>query len=153
MESLKPRGGFYQSINDNGSIASDSPSEFSEKDAINPNLRELMEQSFKDKYEIMKRAYESRIEQLSQVIQETCQQLLSDEILANMKGDPTSQDYIPAHLQELLSSHIHGERERYIHDLEPVASLESASRQSVDKVQVQERNPPFRERCKQGQEG
>ena len=78
MESLKPRGGFYQSINDNGSIASDSPSEFSEKDAINPNLRELMEQSFKDKYEIMKRAYESRIEQLSQVIQETCQQLWTD---------------------------------------------------------------------------
>ncbi len=140
MESLKPRGGFNQSMNDNGSIASDSPSEFSEKDAVNPNLRELMEQSFKDKYEIMKRAYQSRIEQLSQVIQETCQQLVSDEVLANMKGDPTSQDYIPAHLQELLSTHVHSERERYIHDLvSRLASLESAGRQSADKVLVQER--------------
>ena len=139
MESLKPRRGFYP-VDDNGSIQSDSASEFSEKDVVNPNLMELQEKSFKDRYEIMKRAYESRIEQLSQVIQETCQQLVSDEVLANMKGDPTSQDYIPAHLQELLSTHVHSERERYIHDLVTrVASLESSGKQSADKVQVQER--------------
>ena len=61
----QPKHGFYQqsSLNENGSIASDSPSDFSDKDIMNPNLRELMEQSFKDKYEIMKRAYEERISQ------------------------------------------------------------------------------------------
>jgi chromosome segregation ATPase len=143
MEIVQPKHGFYPTsyMNENGSIASDSPSEFSEKDnGINPNLRELMEQSFKDKYEIMKRAYEERIVQMSAVIQETCSSLLTDEIINKMKSDPTSQGFIPAHINELLNTHVHGERERYLHDLvQRCGSLEASNRQNSDKVQVQER--------------
>jgi hypothetical protein len=69
------------------------------------------------RYNLLKQAYEERIEQLSQVVHNTCAKLLSDEVFIELKGDRTSAAFVPSHLSEVISASLHGEREEYIHEL------------------------------------
>jgi hypothetical protein len=69
------------------------------------------------RYNLLKQAYEERIEQLTQVVNSTCAKLLSDEVFIELKGDRTSAAFVPSHLSEVISASLHGEREEYIHEL------------------------------------
>jgi len=98
----------------------------------------MLQRQFGDRYEAMKSHYEQRIVQLSEVIQDTCMTLCSDELLASMKQDATSSAFMPAHISEILNVHIDAERERYLHDLVQHAStLEAQNRALQDKAERQ----------------
>lgn len=77
----------------------------------------LIEQHFKDKYRFLRDAYEQRIRQLTEVVNNTCENLFSDELLIEMKSDKTSSAFIPAHLGELIDKHLEGDREKFIHEI------------------------------------
>lgn len=99
---------------------------------------QMIQRQFADRYEAMKSHYEQRIVQLSEVIQDTCMSLCSDELLASMKQDATSSAFMPAHISEILNVHIDAERERYLHDMvQQVSSLEAQNRTLRDKTEKQ----------------
>lgn len=113
----------------NDGYISDVPSQasFAQSDVSNDLIvsTKVLEKHFKDKYNALKQAYEQRIRQLSDVVHETCNNLITDEILMEMKNDKTSSAFIPAHLSEVINSHLESERERFIHSIvTKVASLE-----------------------------
>ncbi len=93
----------------------------------------VLEKHFKDKYNILRSAYEQRIKALSEVVQETCTNLFSDELLNEMKNDKTSSAFIPAHLSEVITQHLEGERERFIHQIvTKLSSMELELDKNVD---------------------
>ena len=113
----------------NDGYLSDVPSQasFAQSEVSNDLIvsTKVLEKHFKDKYNALKHAYEQRIRQLSDVVHETCNNLISDEILLEMRNDKTSSAFIPAHLSEVINSHLESERERFIHSMvTKVASLE-----------------------------
>ena len=65
--------------------------------------KEALDATYQDKYNLMKSAYEQRITQLSEVIQDTCMSICNDELLNSMKLDNTSSAFMPAHISEILS--------------------------------------------------
>jgi predicted nucleic acid-binding Zn-ribbon protein len=92
----------------------------------------------KEKIDSMKYHYEQRISQLSEVIQDTCMSICSDELLQSMKLDATSSAFVPAHISEILNVHIDAERERYIHSIvENVSNLEASNRSMSSKLDKQ----------------
>jgi len=116
---------------DNAEFMSDV---FSESEVSNPpananvNLNvstRLIEQKFKDKFQILRNAYEDRIRDMSVKLQETFANLSGDEVLQEMRHDKLSSAFIPAHLVEVLNAHLKSDREAHIHRLnEKLASLE-----------------------------
>ena len=106
------------------------PSDFSQ-DFVDSTER--LEKHFQDKYKILRNAYETRILKLSEVVEQTCAKLFSDEMLTLLKSDSTSASFIPAHLTEIISSQIHSENERYIQSiLQKLSSLELQHSKSTD---------------------
>lgn len=107
-------------------------------DDVNPAFREsysnTLDVMYRDRHNIMKRAYEQRIVQLSDVIQETCQTLIGDEVLNSMKSDPVASAYTLPAIHEMLTNHINGEREKYVHQLiQNIGTLEGRNRSMADK--------------------
>ena len=97
----------------------------------------LIERVYKSQYDVMRQAYEQRIVQLSDVIQDTCQAMLSDEVLTSKQNDPVAAAYTLPHIHELLSTHIESEREKYIHSLiQKVGDLEGTNRNLTEKNNV-----------------
>lgn len=126
--------------------ASNVPSEDASHDLI--FSARMLEQSFKDRYRVLRAAYEQRIRQLSDVIQDACAALFSDELLNEMKSDKTTSAFIPAHLSELLDRHLQSERERYIHqilthmsivdvDLAKAKEKSTAQQQRISKLEAE----------------
>ena len=76
-----------------------------------------IERQFKDKYRVLRGAFERRIEQLTSSVESVCARLMSDELIASMKTDAASSVFIPAHISETLSSYLQGDRESAIQDL------------------------------------
>jgi hypothetical protein len=76
-----------------------------------------LEKHFRDKYHLLRSAYEKRIKELSQVVQATCTNILSDELIMEMRGDKASSAFIPAHISEIIERHLDSERERFLHEL------------------------------------
>ena len=100
--------------------------------------RRVLENQFQDRFNSMKHHYEQRISQLSDVIQETCMSLVSDELLQSMRNDATSSAFMPAHISEILNVHIEAEREKYIHNMvENVSVLEATNRTMTTKLEKQ----------------
>jgi len=107
-----------------------APSEFSEEFY---SSTKMLEQHFKDKYKVLRDAYEQRVLQLSDVVTRTCEHLLGDEVLLEMRTDKASSVFIPAHLSEVIQRHLEHEREQFIHKL--VTQLSSVK---VELLQCQE---------------
>lgn len=63
-----------------------------------------LEQQIKDKFKFLRESYESRINHLVHVVNNTCESLYSDELLIEMKSDRISSAFIPAHLGESNNS-------------------------------------------------
>ncbi len=117
-------------LSDVPSQASNAPSEISQDLVASTKV---LEKHFKDKYKVLRSAYEQRIKQLSEVVQETCANLFSDELLNEMKNDKTSSAFIPAHLSEIIDRHMESEREKFIHQaVTKLASLELELGKTVD---------------------
>ena len=111
-----------------------------------------LEQTFKDRYSVLRSAYEARIKALQEMISECCAGLFSDELLHEMKQDRTSSAFIPAHISELLSTHLEGERERYLHQVvQHLSSVETELARSREKTAQQgNRIARLEEACAQG---
>jgi len=105
-------------LNDDEGYVSDVPTQASDDASVSlVQSARVLEHTFRDRYNVLRAAYETRIKSLSDVIQDACASLFSDELLNEMKQDKTSSAFIPAHLSELLDKHLENERERYIHQL------------------------------------
>jgi chromosome segregation ATPase len=77
----------------------------------------VLEKQFKDKYKILRIAYERRIQQLTTSVEAVCAQILGDDLIASMRTDAASSVFIPAHISETLASYLKGDRESDIQDL------------------------------------
>lgn len=77
----------------------------------------VLEKHFRDKYQILRSAYEQRIKDLTSVIQSACSNLVSDELIVEMKGDRASSAFIPTHINEVITRHLDSEREKFMHEL------------------------------------
>ena len=77
----------------------------------------VLEKQFKDKYRVLRGAYERRIEQLTTSVEAVCARILGDDLIASMRTDAASSVFIPAHISETLASYLKGDRESDIQDL------------------------------------
>jgi LPS O-antigen subunit length determinant protein (WzzB/FepE family) len=73
-----------------------------------------LENQFQQRYQILKAAYEDRIKQLSVALEETCNEIASNEIIHSLKEDPTSLIFVPNFIQDILFSHLKSDREKYL---------------------------------------
>ena len=76
-----------------------------------------IEKQFKDRYKILRTAYERRIQQLTSSVEAVCAQLCGDDLIASMRTDAASSVFIPSHISETLASFLKGERESDIQDV------------------------------------
>lgn len=112
--------GFHGSENGDGYLSdvqtlnSNNPSEVSQD--FHSSAR-LLEQLFNDKCNFIRDSYDQRSRQLSDVVNKLCEDLVSDEVLQEMRSDRTSSAYIPAHLGEVIHRHLEDNREQFIHRL------------------------------------
>ena len=97
---------------------------------------EILEKNFEDKIGLVRGEYEKRLRHLGDAIRETCRNVISDDVLAEMKTDPTSSAFIPAHLHEMIEMQFTNEREAYIHGL--VAKVSSLELDASKRVQMHE---------------
>ena len=99
----------------------------------------VLESHFKEKYQILRKAYEQRIKQLSDVIQNMCSAFYADELLQQMKNDKTSALFIPSHLNEVIDHHLQSEREKYVQELLlRTSSLELELNQAQRTISIQQ---------------
>ena len=77
----------------------------------------LLEQNFKDKYNFIREVYDKRNRQLSSVVNKTCEGLISNDLLREMRNDATCSAFVPAHLGEVINRHLEDNREQFIHQL------------------------------------
>jgi hypothetical protein len=77
----------------------------------------MLENHFKERYQMLRNAYEQRIKQLTGVVQNMCSSFYNDELLQQLKSDRTSAFFIPSHLNEIVENHLHSEREKYVQEL------------------------------------
>lgn len=85
-----------------------------------------LEQGFKYKFRILRNAYEERLVNLSQIVESSFGALINEEIGSEMRNDPTTLGYLPAHLAEVFTSHLHDEREAFLADtLQKLSHLEA----------------------------
>lgn len=82
-----------------------------------------IEKQFKDKYKILRIAYERRIQQLTASVEAVCAQLLGDDLISSMRTDAASSVFIPSHISETLASYLKSARES---DIQDVLERESA---------------------------
>lgn len=100
-----------------------SPSEVSQDLIVSTKA---LEHHFKEKYSVLRNAYEDRIKRLSEIITATCRTLLSDEIIQEMKLDKVSSVFVLSHASEIIDRHLESDRETYINEL-----LEKISQQDI----------------------
>jgi hypothetical protein len=113
-------------------ISTTAPSEVS-RDLVEST--KVLEKHFKDKYNVLREAYEQRIKQVSSMVEDTCSKLFSDELLLEMKNDKTSAAFIPAHLSETIGNHLQGEAERHVHLLlQKLSAAELMQNQSTTTI-------------------
>lgn len=85
----------------------------------------VLEKHFRDKYQILRSAYEQRIRDLTNVVQSACSNLVSDDLIVEMRGDRASSAFIPVHINEVITRHLDSEREKFLHELlQKYSSLE-----------------------------
>ena len=95
-------------------------------DPLAAQYSRAIEQTFRDRYSVLRGAYEARIKAMQEAVSSSLAALCSDELVQEMRQDKTSSAFIPAHISELMASHLEGERERYLHSvLQQQASLEA----------------------------
>ena len=88
---------------------------------------------FRERYELLRQAYERRVRDLGQGLQDTCARLLRSEVVDELARDPASSAFIPGHIAEVVSAHLLAERETSIHEsLDRVSELELALRQTEE---------------------
>jgi len=75
------------------------------------------EKQFRTKYKYLQIAYEERIHQLKDSIQEALSNLISDDVLSEMRKDGTSAAFIPSHIGEIIDSHLKNETENFAHTM------------------------------------
>ena len=130
--------GFSSSENGDGYLSdvqtlnSNNPSEVSQD--FHSSAR-LLEQVFNDKCNFIRDFYDQRSRQLSAVVNKLCEELVSDEVLQEMRSDRTSSAFIPAHLGEVINRHLEDNREQFIHRL--ISQLSDA-RSGLSKCKDQE---------------
>ena len=119
-------------LSDVQTLNSNNPSEVSQD--FHSSAR-LLEQLFNDKCNFIRDSYDQRSRQLSVVVNKLCEELVSDEMLQEMRSDRTSSAFIPAHLGEVINRHLEDNRELFIHRL--ITQLSDA-RSSLLKCKDQE---------------
>lgn len=77
----------------------------------------LLEQNFREKYNFIRETYDKRNRQLSSVVNKTCEGLISNDLLREMRNDTTCSAFIPAHIGEVITRHLEDNREQFIHQL------------------------------------
>jgi len=80
------------------------------------------EQQFKKRFNALKNIYEARITHLTSSIQNTFNTINTDELLQTMNADPTTSQFVPKAVHDLVQSDLSDERERFIHQLASKAS-------------------------------
>lgn len=113
----------------NDGYLSDVPTQRSASPDVSHDLiasTKALEQHFKEKYSVLRHAYEDRIKRMSDVINLTCKTLLSDEIIQEMKQDRASSIFVVSHADEIIDRHLESDREVYINEL-----LEKISQQDI----------------------
>lgn len=113
----------------NDGYLSDVPTQRSVSPDVSHDLiasTKALEQHFKEKYSVLRHAYEDRIKRMSDVINLTCKTLLSDEIIQEMKQDRASSIFVVSHADEIIDRHLESDREVYINEL-----LEKISQQDI----------------------
>ena len=92
----------------NDGYLSDVPTQRSASPDVSHDLiasTKALEQHFKEKYSVLRHAYEDRIKRMSDVINLTCKTLLSDEIIQEMKQDRASSIFVVSHADEIIDRH------------------------------------------------
>lgn len=88
---------------------------------------------FRERYELLRQAYETRVLQLGRSVQETCSSLLSSEIVDELRRDAASSVFVPGHLVEVVSAHLRAERESGLHQsFAKLSELELRLRQTEE---------------------
>ena len=70
-----------------------------------------------NKNDALREAYNNRLSELSATVEELCSELLSDEVIAQMRIDSTTKAFLPAHLSEIIDLHLRNEKENTISNL------------------------------------
>jgi uncharacterized phage infection (PIP) family protein YhgE len=73
----------------------------------------ILESQFNDRYNNVVTIYEERINNLSAAVQ----QFLTDEIVTEMRNDPTSSSFVKAYLERSVDHHFATEREQFISNI------------------------------------
>ena len=81
------------------------------------------EQQFKKRFNALKNIYEARITHLTSSIQHTFDTINTDELLQTMNADPTTKQFVPKAVAELVQNDLSEERERFIHQVSPFLFL------------------------------
>ena len=88
---------------------------------------------FRDRYELLRLAYERRVRELGLGLRDTCARLLRSEVVDELARDPASSAFIPGHIAEVVSAHLLAERETSLHEsLDRLSALELALRQTEE---------------------
>lgn len=128
---------FTQSDNSDGYL-SDVPTHHS--NAVSEASQDLiastkvLENHFRDKYQVLRSAYEYRIKKLSEAIQNICGDILSDELIKQLKNDPSTLLYVPSHISEIIERFLVSDRENYVHELIQKLSTVEVELSSLKKV-------------------
>jgi len=75
------------------------------------------EQQFKKRFNALKNIYEARITHLTASIQHTYDTINTDELLQTMSADPTTKQFVPKAVADIVQNDLSDERERFIHTL------------------------------------
>lgn len=73
-----------------------------------------IENQFKQRYNILKNAYENRIQQLSLTLEETFNEITTNELIDSLKEDSSTLVFIPNIIQDIFLTHLKSDREKYL---------------------------------------
>ena len=97
----------------------DMKSDRSQSSSLSLHSHEQSEFTFREKYAVLKSAYEHRIAMLAETLEKTCECLLTDEIVVSMTSDHASSIFVPSLLRDIIQNSIQCDRENsLIHIME-----------------------------------
>jgi hypothetical protein len=97
----------------------------------------MLEKQFKDRYNILRQAFEERIAKLSLVVESTCSKLLSDAVIQELGRDKTTAVFVPSHISEVIATNLNNEKEKYIHSILSKANYLESANSKLNEVNTQ----------------
>jgi hypothetical protein len=97
----------------------------------------MLEKQFKDRYNILRQAFEERIAKLTLVVESTCSKLLSDAVIQELGRDKTTAVFVPSHISEVIATNLNNEKEKYIHSILSKANYLESANSKLNEVNTQ----------------